>query len=284
MSRHAAALALAALTSVGCGTKTNPSDGGRDGSTDGVAAGSVCDPAVLPDGCLAAGLACTPDYTGVSPTGAFCELPGPFYNCFPSPGCAGSLVCVDANQDAGVPGGCLASCNTTAEGEDPLTACGQLGGLGPSFCLVNNCSNFWQPCAASLDGGSDGTCVYLYDDPTAGPEGACLQGGAVPMGNACNFYRRPTASLCASGGVCMINYSAGDTGVCLGICDDVADGGPTCLADCVAAAPPAPPPATSLLDYYTQVGGCAQDCTASPTCAPGLICQQVGAQVFSCLP
>jgi hypothetical protein len=267
-----------------CGTKASSSDGGGNGSSGGVAFGTVCDPTALPDACLAAGLACTPDYTNVSPTGAFCELPGPFYNCFPSPGCAGTLTCVDADPDAGIPGGCLASCTTTADCADPLTACGQLGGLGPRFCLVNNCSDFWQPCAASVDGGSDGTCIYLYDDPTAGPEGACMQGGAVPAGGACNYYRGAGSALCANGTVCMINFSAGDTGLCMASCDGVADGGPTCLADCVAAPPPAPPPATSLLDYYTHLGGCAQDCTSSPTCPGGLTCQQVGPDVFSCLP
>ncbi len=83
----------------------------------------------------------------------------------------------------------------------------------------------------------------------------------------------------------MINYPAGDTGICMAACDAVADGGPVCLADCVESAPPAPPPAISLLDFYTQEGGCAQDCTNSPTSCPAdLSCIQVGAETSACLP
>jgi hypothetical protein len=232
---------------------------------------------------LPAGLTCTPDYTGVSPTGAFCQLPGPFFFCFPLPGCAPGLTCVDAD-DAGDPGGCLASCTTTADCTDPLTACGPFEGSDQSFCLVNNCDNFWQACPASVPAGNDGTCVYLYTDPVDGPQGGCLQGGSVPNGGACNYYRSATASLCANGTLCMIDFSAQNSGVCFPDCDAVSDGGPACLADCVVQTPPAPPPAVSELDYFTQAGGCAQDCSESQSCPSSLSCQQVGPGTAACLP
>jgi hypothetical protein len=282
-------LALVAAGATGCTSTTLPDAGGQTGA---FVVGSVCDPGTLPDECLVSGLACTPDYTDTSPTGAFCEIPGPFYSCFPppaGPGCAADLQCVDADVDAGIAGGCLQSCTTTADCADPLTACGHLGGLGATYCLVNNCSNFWLPCGASVDGGTDGTCVYLYDDPTEGPEGACQQAGSVPVGGACNYYRGAPGEtdgglLCTNGSNCLIDYKDGDNGVCMANCDAYADGGPACLADCVLSLPPTPPPAVSLLDFYTQQGGCAQDCTTSPTCPAGLNCQQVAAEVFACLP
>src|SRR5579863_10134590 len=138
---------LALLLALGAACKGGPGapDGGDGGTRpDGGSAvvGSVCDPTVQPDLCLSSGLACTPDYNGGSPTGALCQLPGPFFNCFPATGCAGKLSCIEAD-DAGDPGACVATCTTTADCADPLTTCAQLGGVGPTYCLANSCSNFW---------------------------------------------------------------------------------------------------------------------------------------------
>ena len=273
------------------GTASGGSTGGSAESDLGCAIGScslgrACNPGLATDPCSPQGLACSPDYTGASPTGALCELPGEYFECQPSVGCAaGGLECVGAD-DAGDPGGCLEPCTTTADCWDPLTVCTAPQAGAETFCLVNGCNDFWQTCSAASPAGNDGTCIYLYDDPQLGPQGACLQGGAVPSGGACNYYRAADAGLCEPQTVCMINAAAQNSGVCMAACDGVADGGPACAGVCVLTEPPAPPPAVSALDF-TQGGGCATSCSASdPNCAAPLSCYQLGptSSVSACLP
>jgi hypothetical protein len=271
------------------GVSSAGSTGGADpGCASGSCAiGSVCNPDQDTDPCAAQGLACSPDYTGVSPTGAFCELPGPYFDCLPSVGCAAStpaLQCLGAD-DAGDPGGCFVPCTTSADCWDPLTVCASMEAGGPTYCVLNSCDDFWQTCSASSVSGADGTCVYVYTDPQYGPQGACLQGGSVPNGGACNFYRGPDAGLCTPGTLCMIDAHADNSGDCMAVCDGVADGGPACAGDCVLSEPPAPPPAVSALDF-TQAGGCGAFCSSSGTCPSPLTCYDVGTttDINVCLP
>jgi hypothetical protein len=296
----AAALALTACSSQ-IDNGTSSTAGGSSGAVTGgsggggcvdagcasgrCAVGDVCNPCLETDPCAAQGFACSPDYTGASVTGAFCELPGEYFDCLPSVGCASSdLQCIGA--DAGEPGGCFEPCTTTADCEDPLTVCTAEEVGEPKFCQWNTCSDFWQTCSAESTAGNDGTCVYLYDDPQLGPQGACLQGGSVPSGGDCNYYRAADAGLCTPGTVCIIDASAQNSGICLAACDGIADGGPACGGVCVLQEPPAPPPAVSALDF-TQAGGCATACSAAdPNCPNGLTCYELDATgtVSACLP
>jgi hypothetical protein len=247
--------------------------------------GSPCDPNLATDACATGGLACTIDYTDTSPTGAYCELPGPYFSCLPAVGCASSsLQCVGA--DGGTPGNCLAPCASTADCSDPVTFCAALVAEGPTYCLINLCIDFWQSCDASAPDAGDGTCVYLYNDPQYGPQGGCLQGGSVPATGACSYYRASGAALCAPGTLCMVDSSGANAGICMTDCDGVADGGPECTGVCVLQEPPSPPPAVSAIDF-NQAGGCAVPCTSGGNgCPASLTCYEVGtgSGVYGCLP
>ncbi len=295
----ATVLVLAACTTTpgpgdaDAGSSSGAATGGSGGGGGCVDAGCVsgscavdspCDPCLSPDPCAAQGFACTPDYSPDSLTGASCQLPGEYFDCLPSVGCATGLQCLGAAD--GGPGGCLEPCTTTADCWDPLTVCtaGEVG--QPTYCQVNGCNDFWQSCSAEAVSGGDGTCVYVYDDPQLGPQGACLQGGSVPNGGDCNYYRAADAGLCTPGTLCIIDAAAQNEGVCMPACDGIADGGPACPGVCVLQEPPAPPPPISLLDF-TQAGGCATACSQSnPDCPNGLTCYGLSAtsSLAACLP
>jgi len=222
--------------------------------------GSACNGFAPNDPCNSAGLACTPD---LADGGFSCQPPGPLYACDPNIGCSGpGIVCVQ--------GTCLQRCKATADCADPLTTCAAIGLDAGSFCLVNPCggpgsTGFWQACNAASGDGGDGTCIVLYQDPRNGPQGACQQGGSVPAGGACNFYRSDAgASFCAPGLLCMVDASGDNAGICLPACDPFSPGlGPTCAAgsSCVPTTLPLPPPAVSYDDFYDETGACAQSCT-----------------------
>lgn len=224
-----------------------------------VTKGSACDGFAQVDPCAGAGLACTPN---LADGGFTCELPGPLYACESSVGCvAPNLSCVS--------GTCLQSCKTTADCADPLTTCSSVGSAG-AFCLVNPCGGpdskgFWRACSAASGDGGDGTCIVLYQNPQGAPQGACQQGGTVPVGEACNFYRSDAGNaFCAPGLMCMIDASGSNSGVCLPACDPFTPGlGPGCAAgsSCVATTLPLPPPPVSYSDFYDETGACAQSCT-----------------------
>lgn len=235
-------LVALALASGACSLWHN--EGFKNEQLPGIDAG--CDPN---EGlCQAAGLACTPELPSQTFT---CQLPGPFFVCDSSVGCAAGLTCVD--------GECLQGCTSTADCGDPLTVCGTLEDGGASFCLVTQCGSpdgggFWQPCG---DGG--GTCVVLGEF-TFTLFGACLQGGSVAAGGNCEYYRGD-GGLCAPGLVCTVDAAGDNSGVCMPVCDPFFDGGPNCGADtaCAEFAIPAAPP-LSYFDYYNHSGVCAQSC------------------------
>ena len=271
-------LSLLAVALLACSPGSKASDGGGDGGTC-----IVCDPSESPDPCETGGEACTPDYTGTSSTGYYCEPPGPFFACLPEVGCAAAnLQCIEA--DAGVAGVCAQTCSTSADCSDPYTVCEALEDGGPTFCLINDCDTFWQPCAAQSADGGDGTCVFFYVDPTYGPLGACLQAGSVPQNGACSYYRGATSQLCSEGTVCMVSDGTAQTGFCMAACDAYFDGGPACQGVCVASTPPEPPPAVSLADLGNQGGGCAVACDGAGDCTPPYSCAELTNSDLVCLP
>ena len=262
-SRAAALASAAGWAVVLCAGACNATPAGDAGGDSGVMDASVpgCDPGLATDTCSTGGEACTPDYTSVSTTGFICQVPGPFFECIPEVGCAASnLQCVDAGAGSFI---CLQPCAATADCADPFTACGPLVAGGPSFCLLNECTDFWQPCSSESGDGGDGTCVFLEDDPKVGPIGLCLQAGPAAPNATCAYYRDAGAPECTGGTVCMVSGNLAQIGVCMTLCGDGLDGGPACGGTCVRAIPPAPPPPISAFDFFNPVGGCTSSCSSS---------------------
>ncbi len=249
---------LALLSVAGCyGYYDHGTNGGGPSVYQGSPrVGSVCDVNASVDQCSSAGLACTPTLVD---GGFICQLPGEFYGCDDSVGCASGLACQG--------GFCLQACTTTADCTDPLTVCAQYGSAG-NQCLLNQCEGqeafgLWQACSAASQDGSDGTCVPL--DANAGPSG-CQQAGAVALGGACQFDRADGGpGFCAVGLICMVDSAGDNRGICLSVCDGFGGGGPTCASgtSCVVTTLPLPPPAVSAVEYYSDTGACAQSCVPS---------------------
>ena len=216
--------------------------------------GSLCDGNAPVDACSQVGLACTP----LLVDGGFtCQLPGEFYGCDDSVGCAAGLGC-----HYGI---CLEACATTADCWDPLTVCEPYRSAG-NQCLLNQCEGahgfgLWAVCAAANPTGGDGMCVPL--DANAGSSG-CQQAGTIALGGACQFDRADGGpGFCAVGLICMVDASGDNRGVCLSVCDPFDSTGPNCAAgtSCVASTIPLTPPPVSALEYYSLTGACAQSCT-----------------------
>ncbi len=248
---------LAACYYYGNGTGYGGGAGGSGGAGGQLARGSPCDGFAQTDACAPAGLACTPI---LADGGFMCELPGPLYACDPSVGCATrNFSCVN--------GTCLQGCATTRECFDPLTTCRPLQAGGTRYCQVTSCTGLGTACGAATGDGGDGTCVVLSNDPKLGPQGACQQGGVVPVGGRCSFYREDGgAGFCAPGLLCMVNQAGTNDGICLPACDPFTPGlVPGCDAgsSCVPTLLPLPPPRVSSADFYDETGVCAQSCATA---------------------